>query len=120
MFSFSKYKRAITLLAITFVLDLLIRVYFYSQIKVVVAAESFLFLIISLIMFLAAKRDKAHSLQAQRFDFWFTLFFFLGGIRSALWTVNVNIYLANIIILFLGIIIGVFLIRWWKKVGKTI
>ena len=119
MFSFSKYKNAIIVLVAAFVLDFLIRVYFYNKIKIVVASESLLFFFISLILFLAAKKDKAHSRKTQRFDLWLTLFFFLGGIRSALWALDFNIYIANSIILLLGVVAGAYLIRWWNRTETT-
>ena len=119
MFSYSKYKNAIIVLVAAFVLDFFIRAYFYSEIKIVVAYESLLFFFISLILLLVAKRDKAHSRKTQRFDLWLTLFFFLGATRSALWAIDFNIYIANSIILLLGVVAGSYLIRWWNRSEKT-
>jgi hypothetical protein len=118
MFSSFRYKRAVIILVIAFVLDFFIRVFFYNQMKLIVASEALLFLSISLIMLLAAKKDKERSQKAERFDLWFTLFFLLGGIRSALWTANVETYTANFIIIILGILLGVLLIRWRQSSDK--
>lgn len=119
MISLFKYKRAIILLVIALVLDFCIRIFFYDRMQLIVAAEAFLFLSISLIMFLLARRDKINSQKAQRFELWFTLFFLLGGIRSVLWSINVEIYIANFIIIILGILLGILLIRWRNSGGKT-
>ncbi|MHB8906305.1 MAG: hypothetical protein ACYC4T_03500 [Melioribacteraceae bacterium] len=48
-----------------------------------------------------------------------TLLFLLGGIRSALWTIDFNIYIANSIILLLGVVAGAYLIRWWNRTETT-
>jgi hypothetical protein len=119
MFSFRPYKRAIIIIMIVFVLDFFIRAFYYHQIKTVVAIEAVLFLITSIITFFTARKDKVSSLKAERFDLWLALFFLLGGIRSALWTLGANIFVANITILVLGIIIGIFLLRWWNKIEKN-
>lgn len=119
MFSFSKYKNAIIILVAAFVLDFFIRAYFLNNIKAVVASEALLFFFISLTLFFSAKRDKAHSRKTQRFDLWLTLFFFLGGIRSALWIIDFNIYIANGIIILLGVVAGAYLIRWWNEAETT-
>ena len=119
MFSYSKYKNAVIILVAAFALDFFIRAYFYNRIKIVVASESLLFFFISLILLLVAKRDKTHSRKTQRFDLWLTLFFFLGGTRSALWAIDFNIYIANSIILLLGVVAGAYLIRWWNRSEKT-
>jgi uncharacterized membrane protein len=84
----------------------------------VVPLEAILFLLGSFVLLWASRRDKADSLNAQRLDLWLALAFGLAALRAALWASGVPVYVANLVILALGIVLGAGFVFWFRRAAR--
>lgn len=81
----------------------------------VIPFEAVLFLAGAGVLFWAARRDKPDSTRAWRLDLWLALVFGLAGARAGLWAGGMPVYVANLVILVLGIFLGARLIVWSRR-----
>lgn len=81
----------------------------------IIPFEAVLFLAGACMLLWAAGRDKTDSTRARRLDLWLALAVGLAGVRAGLWGAGMPVYIANLVILLLGIFLGGSLIIWSRR-----
>ena len=117
---FKTYRRALVIVLAATLADITARFAVNFETSRVVSLEAILFLIGGAMLLWAAKRDKGESLNAQRLDLWLALAFGLAGVRAALWAVGIPVFIANLVILALGIVLGALLVNWSRRSGRHV
>jgi ABC-type iron transport system FetAB permease component len=112
------YRRALIVLAAATLADFTVRFVVNFDTSRVVSLEAVLFLVASAVLLWAARRDKADSLNAQRLDLWLALAFGLAALRAALWASGIPVYVANLVILVLGIVLGAGFVLWSRRAAR--
>jgi ABC-type iron transport system FetAB permease component len=118
MSKFKTYRRALIVLVAATLADLTVRFAVNFDTSRVVSLEAVLFLVASAALLWAARRDKAVSLSARRVDLWLALAFGLAALRAALWASGVPVYVANLVILVLGIVLGAGFVLWSRRAAR--
>jgi uncharacterized membrane protein YfcA len=111
-----QYRRALVVVIASVIADFAGRWALDFDMGRVIPFEALLFLAGGGVLLLAAKRDKPDSARALRLDLWVALAFGLAGVRAGLWAAGMPVYVANLVILVLGIFLGVRLIRWSRRI----
>ena len=109
------YRRSLAIASAVTVVDLAAHFTFDLEMSHVLVIETVCFLFGSAMLLWAAKQDKQGSFKARRVDLWLALAFALGGIRAALWAAGAAVYVANLVILGLGVILALQLVVWTRR-----
>jgi hypothetical protein len=110
-----QYRRALAVVTASVIADFAARFAFDFDMDRVVPFEAVLFLAGAGTLLWAAGRDKPISPRARRLDLWLALVFGLAGVRAGLWAGGMPVYIANLVILVLGIFLGARLIVWSRR-----
>lgn len=111
-----QYRRALIVVIGSVIADFAGRWALDFDMDRVIPFEALLFLAGGGVLLLAAKRDRPDSARALRLDLWLALAFGLAGVRAGLWAAGMPVYVANLVILVVGIFLGVRLIRWSRQI----
>jgi hypothetical protein len=106
---FKQYRRPLVVMVAAVIADFTARFAFDFDMDRVVPFEAVLFLAGAGTLLWAAGRDKPFSPRAQRLDLWLALAFGLAGVRAGLWAGGMPVYIANLVILGFGIVLGALL-----------
>ncbi len=108
-----RYRRPLVVVAATTALDLLARVGFGFDMARVVPVEAALFLATAILFAFLGRGRDAGDPAVRRVDLWLAALFALASIRSALWAAGLDVYLANMVVLVVAAVAGV-----WAWVGR--
>jgi hypothetical protein len=96
------------------------RLVFAFQMSRVILFEAVVFGAAALLLVWAARRDREQSLTAWRVNLWLAVAFGLGSLRAGLWSGGLEVAVANLVVLGVGLLaaLGYGLQRWVVRRGR--
>ena len=96
--------------------DFAARLAFAFEMRRVALFEAGLFVALSILLLVMAKRYESSSAVIRRIENWLTVIFGLATIRSGLWAAEIDVAAANLVALAVGLI-GLIGYKVWKRVS---